>query len=71
LKGKRKNSRFKYVKKISAEPMSQEDYETAMKLLAKLVARVYAADHPEKFGPFLKKTLDEDPENGPNSSDKN
>ena len=45
-KGKRK-SRFRIIRTISPEPMSKEDYEKAEKILARLVAEAYVADHPE------------------------
>jgi len=34
----------------AAEPMSDCDRQTAEAILAKLVARAFAADHPELFG---------------------
>ena len=32
--------------------MPDEEWESAEKILAKLVAEAYAADHPEKFKPL-------------------
>ncbi len=42
---------------VSAEPMSVCDMQVAEAILAKLVARAYAADHPELFGPHLARAL--------------
>lgn len=46
---KRKGRRFTVVTKIAAEPMPVEEWRAAESLLARLVARAYAADHPELF----------------------
>ena len=41
----------------SAEPMSGCDLRIAEDLLAKLVARAWAADHPERFGGHLARAI--------------
>jgi len=46
---KRKGRRFTVVSKIAAEPMPVDEWRAAESLLARLVARAYAADHPELF----------------------
>lgn len=43
--------RIRHSQKISKEVVPEEKIEEALDLLAKLVARAYAADHPEKFQP--------------------
>ena len=48
---KKRKSRFTFHKTISDEPMPDEEWEFAEKILAKLVAEAYAADHPEIFSP--------------------
>lgn len=45
----RRRRRFTVVTKIAAEPMAMEEWQAAESLLARLVARAYAADHPELF----------------------
>jgi len=45
--------RFTVRTSISQEPMPVEDWHAAERVLAKLIARAYAADHPELFGPHL------------------
>ncbi len=47
--------RFTIRKRASGEPMSAADWRTAERILAKLVARASAADHPELFGSHLKR----------------
>ena len=37
-------------RKVSTEPMSVQDWQSAERILAKLVAQAYAADHPHLFG---------------------
>ena len=34
---------------LTTTPMSSQDFHTAEEILARLVARAYAADHPEFF----------------------
>lgn len=41
------------IRRPSEEPMSILERQVAEDLLARLVARAYAADHPELFGPRL------------------
>lgn len=43
--------RIRYSHKISKETISEDQIEDALDLLAKLVARAYMVDHPEKFQP--------------------
>ena len=43
-------SRFTITKRISPAPMTQVEWEACEELLAELVARAIAADHPEWFG---------------------
>ena len=40
-------------REVSEEALTAGDLRIAEDLLAKLVARAYAADHPELFGPGL------------------
>ena len=42
---------------VSAESMSVCDVQTAEAILAKLVARAFAADHPELFVPCFNRTI--------------
>ena len=42
---------------VSVESMSICDVQAAEAILAKLVARAYAADHPELFAPCLNRTI--------------
>ncbi|HUV04775.1 MAG TPA: hypothetical protein VMX94_06675 [Armatimonadota bacterium] len=53
--GQRKRLNFR--RTASAEPMSACDMQAAEAILAKLVARAYAADHPELFGPHLARMI--------------
>ncbi len=46
----RATSRFKVVVKFSPTPMTQAEWEASEDLLARMVARMIAADHPEWFG---------------------
>jgi len=55
---KRKKSRFTIRRTYSAEPMSLDEWRAAEKVLARLVAEAYAADHPEIFGPVSGETSD-------------
>lgn len=43
-----KKSRFKFTHRISETRMSESDLLRAERILAKLVARAYAEDHPEE-----------------------
>jgi hypothetical protein len=47
---KERKSRFKIRKTYSVEPMPLADRQAAERILARLVAKAYAADHPELFG---------------------
>jgi hypothetical protein len=49
----RERKRLNIRRTACAEPMTARDLEMAEALLAKLVARAFAADHPELFGPHL------------------
>jgi len=51
--GKQDKKRFTVRMRISENRMRIEDWHAAERLLAKLIARSYAADHPELFGPQL------------------
>jgi len=42
-------SRFRIVRRVAPEPMPAEEWQAAERLLARLIARAYAADHPELF----------------------
>ena len=50
MTSKKRKSRFTFHTVISDEPMPHDEWEAAEKILAKLVAEAYAADHPEIFG---------------------
>jgi len=41
--------RFTFRATVAAEPMAAEDLQAAERILARLIARAYAADHPELF----------------------
>jgi hypothetical protein len=56
---KRKGRRFTVVTRIAAEPMPVEEWRAAESLLARLVARAYAADHPELFRPAIARSENE------------
>jgi hypothetical protein len=47
--GCHKKREIVYLKRISPEPMSPEEQEAAERILARLVALAYCADHPELF----------------------
>mgnify|MGYP001153993790 CR=1 FL=1 len=47
---KSKNSKFTITKRISPTPMTQAEWEASEELLAEMIARAIAADHPEWFG---------------------
>lgn len=53
-RGKR---RFTVRRTIAAERMPVEDWQMAERLLAKMVARAFAAEHPELFGAHLARAL--------------
>ena len=53
----RSSKRFKIRHIVSDERMSAADYEAAERILARLVARRFAMDHPELFGPHLGEVL--------------
>ncbi len=57
-----KKGRFTFISEISSTPMTEAEYEHAESLLAKMIARAYAADHPELFQP--QNTPDRDPGEG-------
>jgi len=42
--------RFTYRASIAPGPMPTADFEASERVLARLIARAYAADHPELFG---------------------
>ena len=47
--GDRQQKRFFTRRTVSSESVSARDLQTAEDILARLVARAYAADHPELF----------------------
>ena len=49
--------RFRVVRRIASEPMPVEQWRGVERIMARLVARAYAADHPELFGPRLPRVL--------------
>jgi len=49
----RQRKRLSITRTTATKPMSARDMQAAEALLAKLVARAYAADHPELFGSHL------------------
>ena len=49
----KRRRRFSVITRIAAEPMPVEEWQAAESLLARLVARAYAADHPELFRPVV------------------
>jgi hypothetical protein len=51
----RARQRFTFKARVAQEPMPQADLAAVERILAKLIARAYIADHPELFG------LDGDP----------
>lgn len=55
--GKHVSNRFTYVRSTTSQPMSDVDRRSAEGILAKWIARAYAADHPELFGPKLNECL--------------
>jgi len=56
---KRTGRRFTVISKIAAKPMLAEEWRAAESLLARLVARAYAADHPELFRPAIARSDNE------------
>ena len=55
---KARDKRFMVKTAISDQPMSTSDWHTSERLLAKMVARAFAHQHPELFGPHLGEALD-------------
>ena len=53
----RKGQRLRFIAETSAEPMSPQEQRAAERLLARLIARAHAADHPGLFGPRLTEVL--------------
>ena len=53
----RQRKRVKIRRTASAELMSACDMQAAEAILARLVARAFAADHPELFGPHLARAI--------------
>jgi hypothetical protein len=53
----KRRRRFTFRASIAQEPMPVEEWQAAERLLAKLVARAYAADHPELFHPAVTPSL--------------
>jgi len=53
----RSRSRFTVRRTVGPERMSLAEWEAAERILARLVARAYAAEHPELFGPRLGEVL--------------
>lgn len=53
----RQRKKLKIRRTVSTEPMSACDMQAAEAILAKLVARAFAADHPELFGPHLTRAI--------------
>lgn len=45
----KKGKRFKITKKYSDEPLEPYEMDQLMDILARLIARSYADDHPELF----------------------
>ena len=45
----RKNTRFKFTRRFSDEPISKAEWENLEDLLARLIAQAYVDDHPELF----------------------
>lgn len=48
-------TRFTIIRKFAPEPMDEQERQAVESILAKLVARAYAADHSELFRPSLVK----------------
>ena len=64
MASQRKRRQLTITCRIAAEPISPGEWEAAERLLAELIARAYAADHPELFGPCLSEVL-ENEKSGP------
>jgi hypothetical protein len=47
----RKQRQFTFRATVAQEPMPVEEWQAVERLLARLTARAYAADHPEQFRP--------------------
>ena len=46
-----RRGRFTFRRRIAATPMPLEEWRAAERILARLAARAYAAEHPELFQP--------------------
>jgi hypothetical protein len=58
---KRKDGKkLNVIRTISPVPMSEYDFQQVQSILATWIARAYAADHPELFGPKLQEVLDKE-----------
>ena len=44
-----RKSRLEFKPRVSTTPMTANDYQRSMELLAKLIAQAYAADNPHLF----------------------
>ena len=53
----KRKPRFTVITRTTAEPMPGEQQQAANTRLARLVARAFAADHPDLFGPRLPEVL--------------
>ena len=51
--GRKSKQRFTFKASIAAEPMPIEQWQAVERLLARLIARAYLADHPELFRPAV------------------
>jgi hypothetical protein len=50
MKAENQKAKFTVTKSLSDTPMTQAEWEACEDLLAKMVARAIAAEHPEWFG---------------------
>lgn len=50
-------NRFTVATSISQTPMPEHEWRKSESILAKLIARAYATEHPELFGPDLAQVL--------------
>lgn len=53
----RQERRMKITRKITEELVAAHDMQVAETILARLIARSFAAEHPELFGPKLDRAL--------------
>lgn len=60
--------RFTIRTQISSEPMPVTDWQTAERILAKLVARAFAVDHGELFGQHLNEVLGQEISGSPSTA---